>query len=112
MSYNYNKLANYEVQVEEKKALRAMYEFCIDYGNLNIEYEGEIKRLGDTVQIRPRSYIMEGIQPYRSLTVDKVLPRSSKKLQALLNIINWEVEGDLVIACVDHEFLVGYNELV
>ena len=122
----------YQKNIAAMKVLRRVYKFIVTYGTFNTEYEGEVQEVGDIVFIRPTSDIRKGVHPYRTLTIDSVVPNSilcagptwdlktledqvedfSKVcIRYLMGTLDWESPGDLVVAYVDNVGIVwGYNE--
>jgi hypothetical protein len=99
-----------EQMIEDKKNLRRIYEFLEEYGNFNMDYEGggtDGAGLGDTVSIRPRPDIAKGIEGYRNLAITISLPKKNT-LQYIMNRVDWELEGDIVIVCNGGNFSMGY----
>lgn len=96
-----------------KKILREIYTMIESLGDrMNINYEGEFKRQGDTVQMRIEPKALDGRSlSYRPLIIDKEIPPDDK-IAFILNTVNWEKEGDIVITCTnDGRFFMGYNEV-
>ena len=102
----------YEHLIRKKKELRDLYDVITKYApQIETDYEGSVKRLGDTVSIRPR-YIKWGEwKDWEALTVDKKLPIENP-IQYLMNQIDWTSGGNIVIVYNEKldRFLYGYTK--
>ena len=103
---------DYEVLIEQRRELRGIYEFIVEYGkDVNYQYEGEVHQLGDTIRIRPNPRLFDEPIGFRSLIIDKMLP-SKHRLQYIMANVDWYSETDLVVAVgTCGNFLMGYQRI-
>lgn len=115
----------------KRRILRRVYDFIDEYGTFSIDYKGEVRTLGDTVDVRKPAVLFKYPAGYYALCVDAVIPNTELLtvptvddamaedyvqemslciIRYLMDNLKWGSGGYLVLQYTDDGLIYGFKE--